>query len=457
MHINTTVPESLKKDKFGMGIGGFGYNLAAAGIMTYLTLFYTDNMLISAASVSMILFVSRIIDACTDLLVGTLVDRTKTKWGKARPWLLWMAVPAALSLSATYFVPAFSDTGRVVYAFITYNLMAFFFQTAIALPLQSLVALITPDPKHRLHLSQLYGFFTTAGAVLVNFFATPIMQALGGGSRGYFLYFTITGIIGLFLILVCFKLTTERTESSEGPIQEKIPVSEGIKIVMRNRYWWNALGIYLMTSLVPACWAATAYYCIYWLNGGVDVGVLMSMLWGGITVGIILFAPVSQKLGKMPSAAIGLGMQALGSVLLWLAPTSIPMLWVSTAFRSLGVGGLSGNMNAMLAEVADYGEWKFGKRTEGLVYSGASFGGKVGSGIGGAVVAGLLAWGQYVPNAPTQAPLAMNAIKIAFVGAPFIGSSLIIIMLLFFNVEKKMPQIRKDLEERKAKAQAQTL
>lgn len=442
---------NLFRDKVGMSFGGFGFNLAAAGIMTYITIFYTDNMLISAASVSMILFVSRIIDACTDLLIGTLVDRTKTKWGKARPWLVWMAAPAAVSLAAMYFVPDFSEGGRVVYAFITYNMMAFFFQTAIALPLQSLVALTTPDPKHRLHLSQLYGFFTTAGAVLVNFFATPIMQALGGGSQGYFLYFSITGVIGMALIVVCFKLTTERTESSKGAVQERIPVGEGLKIVMGNKYWWIALGIYLMTSLVPACWAATAYYCIYWLKGGVDIGVLMSMLWGGITVGIILFAPISQKFGKMPSAAIGLGMQALGSIILWMAPTSIPMLWISTALRSLGVGGLAGNMNAMLAEVTDYGEWKFGKRTEGLVYSGASFGGKVGSGLGGAVVAALLAWGQYVPNAATQAPQAMDAIKIAFVGAPFIGSSLIIIMLLFFNIEKKMPQIRSELAERKAK------
>lgn len=450
--MSNNLSQSLVKDKVGMAFGGLGYNIAGAGIMTYLTLFYTDNMLISAASVSMILFVSRIIDAFTDLTVGTLIDRTKTKWGKARPWLLWMAGPAAISLAAMYFVPDISESGRVVYAFITYNLMAFFFQTSIALPLQSLVALTTPDPKHRLHLSQLYGFFTTAGAVLVNFFATPIMQALGGGSQGYFLYFAITGVLGMALIIVCFLLSKERTESSEGPAAEKIPVGEGIRIIFANKYWWIAMGIFLMTSLVPACWAATAYYCIYWLKGGVDIGVLMSMLWGGITVGIILFAPISQKIGKMPAAALGIGMQALGSILLWIAPTSIPMLWISTALRSLGVGGLAGNMNAMLAEVADYGEWKFGKRTEGLVYSGASFGGKVGQGIGGAVVAALLAWGMYVPNAATQSPQAMEAIKIAFVGAPFIGSSLIIIMMLFFNVEKKMPQIRKELEERKVKA-----
>ena len=208
------------------------------------------------------------------------------------------------------------------------------------------------------------------------------------------------------------------------------------------------MGIYLMSNLVPACWAATAYYCLYWMESQVDTGHLMALLWGGITAGILLFVPVARKLGKTKASAIGLAMQAIGSVLLWIAPTSIPMLWVSTIFRSVGVGGLSGSFRAMLADVVEYGEWKSGIRTEGLVYSGSTFGGKVGSGLGGAIVAALLAWGGYVPNAATQAAKAMLSIKLAFIAVPFIGSILIIILLLLFRVEKLMPTIRADLEER---------
>ena len=172
---------------------------------------------------------------------------------------------------------------------------------------------------------------------------------------------------------------------------------------MQNKYWWIASGIYLMTSLVPSAWAATAYYCIYWLEGAVDFGHVMSLLWGGITIGILLFVPISARVGKAYSAAIGIAMQAFGGILLWLAPTSIPMLWISTVFRSVGVGGLSGNMNAMLADVVEYGDWKTGVRTEGLVYSGASFGGKVGTGLGGAIVQPCLPGIAYVPQAATQA------------------------------------------------------
>lgn len=437
----------LRKDKIGLSLGAFGYNLGAAGLMTFLTYFYTDSMLISAASVSAILFVSRIIDAITDLLVGALIDRNRSKYGKARPFLMWMALPAIIAMSATFFVPNFSETGRVVYSFITYNLMAFFYLTCLALPLQALVSLITPESRERLRLSQLWGFFSTGSAVIVNFFANKIILALGGGPTGYFRYFTIMAVIGVGLIFLCYLLTKERTSSVQD---EKVPLRVGVKCIFQNKYWWIASGIYLMTSLVPSAWAATAYYCIYWLEGAVDFGHVMSLLWGGITVGILLFVPISARVGKAYSAAIGIAMQAFGGILLWLAPTSIPMLWISTVFRSVGVGGLSGNMNAMLADVVEYGEWKTGVRTEGLVYSGASFGGKVGSGLGGAIVAALLAWGNYVPQAATQAPKAMAAIKYAFIAFPFIGSCLIIVMLLLFNVEKLMPQIKADLAARRA-------
>jgi len=447
------IGKDLRRDKIGLAFGNFGFNLGSAVLMTYLTYFLTDSMLISATTVSLMLFIERIIDAFTDLWMGTLIDRCKSKMGKARPWLVWMAAPAAISMSLMFVVPPFNETGRTIYAFVTYVMTEFFYLTALALPLAALVSLVTTDSKQRLAISQITGFFVTLGAVLVNYFATPMMNLFGGGNAGYFWYFTIMAVVGVICVLVCFKLTKERAhEEIPNAPREKMKFTVGAAAVLKNKYWWNALGIYLMTSLVPSCWAATAYYCIYWQNNQVDTGQLMALLWGGITAGILIFIPVSRKVGKANSAAIGLAFQALGSVLLWLAPASVPMLWISTVFRSVGVGGLSGNMNAMLADVVEYGEWKMGVRTEGLIYSGASFGGKVGAGLGGAVVAALLAWGQYVPNAATQAPRAMTAIKLAFVGAPFIGSSLIIIMLLLFRLEKKMPQIKADLELRRKKA-----
>ena len=440
----------LRKDYIGMAFGSFGSNLCLAVIMTYLTIFLTDNMLISAASVSIILLVSRLVDAFSDLWVGLLIDRCKSKMGKARPWLLWMAAPSAIAMSLMFYIPPLNENGRIIYSFIAYNLVAFFYLTALTLPMNALVSLITTDTKQRLNFSQIFGLFSTLGAVFVNFFSTPLMEALGGGNKGYFWYFSIIGVVGAGFCVLCFKLTKERAGKeniNNSKNQEKIAFKTGALAVLKNIYWWNTMGIYLMISLVPACWAATAYYCIYWLNSQVDTGHLMALLWGGITGGILLFVPISKKVGKVNSAAIGIAIQAIGSVMLWLAPTSIVMVWFSTVLRSIGVGGLAGNMRAMLADVVEYGEWKTGIRTEGMIFSGATFGGKVGSGLGGSVVAGLLAWGEYVPNAVTQAAKAMLSIKIAFIAVPFIGSTLIVIMLLLFRVEKLMPKILADLEE----------
>jgi len=443
---------SLHKDYIGMAFGSFGSNLGIAVLMTYLTIFLTDNMLISAASVSIILLTSRIIDAFSDLMVGSLMDKGKSQMGKARPWLLWMAAPSAISMVLMFFVPPLNETGRIIYSFIVYNLVAFFYLTALVLPMNALVSLVTTDEKYRLVISQIFGFFSTLGAVFVNFFSTPIMKALGGGNKGYFWYMTIIAVVGVGLMLICFKLTKERAHEGikdDSKPEDKLSLKAGAAAVLKNKYWWNAMGIYLMVSLVPACWAATAYYCIYWLNNQVDAGHMMALLWGGITAGILIFIPVSKKVGKANSAAIGFAIQAIGSVFLWLAPTSIAMVWFSTVLRSVGVGGLAGNMRAMLADVVEYGEWKTGFRTEGMIFSGASFGLKVGAGLGSAAVAALLAWGEYIPNTATQAAKAMLSIKLAFIAAPFIGSCLTVIMLLFFRIEKLMPEILADLEERK--------
>ena len=202
----STVSTDLRKDYVGMAFGSFGSNLGIAVLMTYLTIFLTDNMLISAASVSIILLVSRVIDAFSDLWVGSLMDRCKSKMGKARPWLLWMAAPSIISMALLFFVPPLNETGRIIYSFITYNLVAFFYLTALVLPMNALVSLVTTDEKYRLVISQIFGFFSTLGAVFVNFFSTPIMKALGGGNKGYFWYFTIIAVVGVGFMLICFRL-----------------------------------------------------------------------------------------------------------------------------------------------------------------------------------------------------------------------------------------------------------
>lgn len=268
--------------------------------------------------------------------------------------------------------------------------------------------------------SQILGLFSTISAIIVNFFSMPIMLAFsrevtetGQPDRwGFFWYAAVIGVAAAVCLIISFFLVKEEARDEDpGGQKEKVPFLRGLSYVFRNKYWWIALFLFAVSQFIPSCWAATPYYCIYYTNGAVDPGQLISLLWAGITVGTLLFIPVTRKIGKVNANIIGIGLQLIGGVLLWISPYSIPMLWVTTIFRSVGVGAISGNMAAMMADVGDYGYWKFNVRSEGLTYSAMSLGNKLGVAIGGAIVTALLAWGGYVAGAVEQTAQAMAGIR----------------------------------------------
>lgn len=440
--------ESLAKDTAGYALGGLGLNIGIAGVMTYLTFFYTEYMLIPAASVSLIMLGTKIIDAITDIMVGAMIDRTNTKWGKIRPWLLWFAIPGCVCISAMYYVPeTFTTTGRIWYAFITYNLVSFFYQTCLQLPMFALVTVLTPDPKKKLRINKVYGIMTSLAGVVINLFAKQVMEMFGGGASGYFRYFSTLAAIGCVLIMICFFLTKERTDYV---VKAKVPFWAGIKAYAKNVYAIMLTFGAVFTSCVTSCWSACAYYCLYYLDGKVAAGSIMSLMWGGIAIGTIVCAPLVKDLAKGKACGLGYLIQVFGSVLLAFAPRSITMAWVSTFFRAFAAGPGSGAQGALMADIVDYGEWKTGLRTEGLIASGRNFGTKLGNALGAALVARVLAWGGYVSGAAEQSASAIRSIGIAFIYMPMIFSTgLAIMFLLIGRVEKIAPQIREDLRNNK--------
>lgn len=432
----------MKKDEIGIALGGFGYNLGAAGLTTYLTYFYTDHMLLSAASVSLIFLISRMIDAFTDLMVGYLIDRTNTKWGRVRPWLLWMAAPALLSVIAVYYIPNLARTGRTIYAFVTYNLMAFFYLTCLQMPVNTMVSVLAADAKQRIRLNQYFGFAFSVAAVLVNLFAARIMDALGGGSVGFLAYFAVCAGIGVLLMLGCFFLTTERV-----PLEKKKPIRlrEACYMLFHNPYAIWIIIVTVLIYMVVAGNSMMSYYTIYILKGEIDVGILMSFVYVGMAVGIPIFAPLAKKIGAVRCCAAGYFIVAASYLPLLIRPESVCLNYVSAILRSLGIGAGTGVMNAIRAEVVTYGQWKFGYRMDGIIFSSASFGMKVGSGIGAAAVALLLSLGGYVARAEVQQASALTAIQVGYIHMPLVLSLLVGGLLMAFNLEKKMPEIESEM------------
>ncbi|MFZ7131809.1 MAG: MFS transporter [Eubacteriales bacterium] len=433
---------------FSMGymaltIGGLGQN--------YISFFWTDIALIPLAAVGMIFLVSRIFDGVTDIIVGFMIDKTKSKHGKARPWLLWMVIPSVVSLAALFYVPDIGTTGKIIYAFIVYNAVAFFFTTATTIPLQTLCSRLTSDGNQRLKLNMVAQIFGSAASVLGNFYVVKGIAGFGGGASGYFKFFGLMSIIVGFLIMLAFSGTKEKVEAAKKSDEKKLGVGEGFKLLFTNKYWiWVTL-LQVTSWLFPAFMAINIYY-MTWVVKDVDLmSPFMSLIFFAMFVSVMILAPLSQKIGKDKTAFLGMFLQVAGGLIPLINPISVPVLMFSAVFRGAGPAAMLGTRLAFTSDVVEYGEWKTGTRTEGLIFSGTSMGQKIGQGIGGLIVSVMLGIGGYVGGAASQTPAALSAITFTFTWLSALASGLAVICLFFLGkLQRQMPEIMKDLEARKA-------
>lgn len=426
----------------GLTIGGlFG---------SYLSFYWTDIVIIPLAAVASIQLISRLLDGVTDIIIGFLVDKTKTKYGKARPWILWMVGPAVLSIIGTFSMsPNWSTGFKVAYAFILYNCVAFFLQTAITIPMQTLSSLMTKVAKERLKLNMTAQAFGSAMSTLGQLVVVAGIAMFGGGQGGYLKFFGLTAILAGALFLVAFKGTKEHVQAVTNKL-EKMSVGTGFKLLFSNKYWvWVTL-LQVTSWFFPAFMAINIYYMI-WIYGDPSLmGPFMSLIFFSMFIAVLVLGPLSMKIGKGATATLGMILQVIGG-LLPLFGATLPILMASAIFRGSGPAAMLGTRLAFTADVVEYGEWKTGRRTEGLIFSGTSMGQKIGMGLGGALVAVFLDIGGYVGGATVQTASALNAIVFTFTWASALASLLAVVCLAMLSrMNKMMPQILADLEARAA-------
>ncbi|NLZ39271.1 MAG: hypothetical protein GX893_06660 [Firmicutes bacterium] len=428
---------------------GYGANsFISLGFGTYLSYFWSDIAIIPLTAIATIIASSRLLDGITDIMIGFWVDRTENKYGKARPWLLWMALPGAISMSMLYYVPNFSPAGKIAYAFITYNMVAFFILTAMTIPLRSLVSLITDDQEKRLTLSMMGQMFGTGATVLGNMIVLPAIEALGGGKVGYFRFFSIISLVAMGMFLITFLGTRERVEPSQGK-KEKVTLKDAIKLFLSNKWWILVTIFQIFSYLYPAFMSINMYYMTWIMKDPTLMGPFQSTIFISMLITLIVATPIVPKVGKINASFFAMATQMIGN-LLPLFVTSVPTLMFSAVFRGAAPALLLGTGNAFLCDVVEYGEWKTGRRTEGLIFSGSSMGGKIGSGLGGMIVAFLLARAGYVGGAAAQTAQALNMITYIFTlchAIPSLGC--LTILFLLRKLDAQMPQIMADLETRR--------
>jgi len=394
----------------------------------------------------MLIMVSKFIDGFTDVIMGSLIDKTRSKMGKARPWLFWSAFPLAIFLVLLFTVPAsFSDFGKYVYIFIVYTLLGGVFYTASNISYNSLISLAANDPKDRVSMGS-FRFTCSIIAAMIIISATMVfVNAQGGGQRGWtivsllysfiFLIFTIITVVGVKELKK--NITAESDKKSETQKPDKaISFGKSLWYLGKNKYFFIILGLFIVYYIYSGIGSSVGIYYVSYILG--DPALMGLIGFAGI-LPVVIVLPMNPKLtarfGMQKTCLIGGFISIAGSIILLFSRNKLPLLLAGSVIRSLGTGPFIGAMYALIAEIAEYAALRFNIRTEGIIYSCSSVGIKVGSGLGVAITGWLLTTGGYIGGAELQSHGALAMIQNIFLVSPLITALLMVFLLALLRVE----------------------
>lgn len=440
-------------ERLAYGFGDFGCNIIYTAMSAFLLFYYTDYAGVSAFAVGTIMMVSRLFDGVSDIIMGVIVDRTKSKYGKARPWILRMCIPFAISGVLLFSVPtSWAETPKLIYVFITYNLVSTVVYTAINVPYSALNALMTQNPYERSVLSIFRNLLATAGTLTINIFTLPLVEFFGNNALAWTKTFFIFGIIAIIAFLYTFWGTSERVKSVaqlQSTENNDVPVLVGIKALFKNKYWIMMTGMLALFFLMYAInGGSTVYYAKDILGDKNLVGTINGIFNIVQICGMFFIAMMIKKFGKRNIFALGLVLDIIGMLILNYSNGAMSLIIISSIIRGLGNACGGATMWAMVSDTIDYGEWKTGYRTEGLVNSACSFGWKIGNGIGSALLGLILEAGGYVGTAITQTETALFSIEICFIWIPIAIYVIGLVIMSFYHLDKEFPAIIRDLNNR---------
>lgn len=384
------------------------------------------------------------------LTFGKIFERFSYGCGDFGCNIIYTAMSAFLLFS----VPAsWASTPKLVYVFITYNLVSTVIYTAINVPYSALNALMTQDPYERSVLSIFRNLLATAGTLTINTFTLPLVEYFGNNASAWTKTFVVFGFVSIAAFLCTFFGTKERVranEAGEQKVEENVPFVTGIKALFQNKYWIMMTGMLALFFLMYSVnGGATVYYAKDILGDKNLVSTINGIFNIVQILGMFFIAMLVKKFGKRNVFSLGLILDIIGMLVLNFSGGFMPIIVVSSVIRGIGNACGGATMWAMVSDTIDYGEWKTGYRTEGLVNSACSFGYKIGNGIGSALLGVILEVGGYVGNAAAQTASALTSIKICFVWIPIAVYVCGLIIMKFYHLDKEFDGILADLKARK--------
>lgn len=442
-------------ERLGYGIGDYSGNLIYSSISAFLLLYYTNVVGADAAMAASVIAISKIFDGISDLIMGRIIDKTKSKYGKARPWILRLCVPFAVSAVLMFSVPAgLSGINMFIYMFLTYNLVSTVFFTGINVPYAAMNGLMTTNQYERGLLGNFRMLLATAGTMTVNTFVLKMVVSLGNGDQynqaGWTKAFIIIGIATVVLNLVMFTTCKERvveTASTNKDAKEEATFMETLKGLFTNKYWiLIVIAMFVMYFMMSTFFGSAAYYAQY-VMGDINLYAPLSNVLSVSQISIMFVTPfIMKKLGKRNTMLLGTSVTTLGFLVTGVVGANFTLQLVASAIKGIGFGCSAAVMFGMLQDAITYGQWKNGYGSSGMGNAASSFCSKVGSGIGTAALGWILSAGKFDATASVQASSASGAISVAFAWLPLITMVIGAVCVYLYDLDKFYDKVAADLE-----------
>ena len=455
-------------EKIGYGMGDMASSMFWKIFSYYLPIFYSDIFNLSLTHTATLMFVTRVWDAVSDPMMGAISDRTNTRWGKYRPYLLWFSLPFAVSGVLLFTTPDCAEQGRLVYAYITYILMMTVY-TCINVPYASMLGVITSDSYEKTVFSSYRMFFAYGGSFialyswepLCKFFSDykPFFLTVEGQAGAWQGAMIVIATVCFLLFIGSFLLTREHVKGVKGD-----KLMNDFRFLVRNFPWWMITCTALCTNLFNTVRGATvAYYFKYYIGDSniVDLGVVSFLFYAGVflaigevsnMIGVACAMPLSKRLGKKTTfivSAVAMGVLSIAFFYMPLSNGGFIGILLLQVLISIFTGVVSPLVWSMYADVADYSYYKHGTASTALIFSSGSMAQKFGGAIAGSAVLLLFSFFGLQPNAATQTPDAIFGMKLAMSYIPaFIALLIIGLMVLYPLTTKRIAEFKSSDIER---------
>lgn len=442
-------------NKVGYGSGDIAGNVVYAFLSSFVMIYLTNTIGLSAGIVGTLIAVSKLFDGFTDIFFGTMIDKTHSKLGKARPWMLYGYVGCAVTLAAIFAIPVnWGQTAQYAWFFIAYTLLNGVFYTANNIAYSALTSLVTKNSKERVQMGSYRLIFAFSTSLLIQSVTIGLVAKCGGGAAAWRTVAIIYAVIGLIINTVSALSVKELPEEELNEAaereqkEEKYGLVEALKLLVTNKFYLMICGVYILQQLYGAMINAGIYYMTYVLKNENLYGVFSWATNIPLIIALI-FTPtlVGRWKGMYKLNLRGYMIAVIGRALVAVAGYmgSVPLMLAFTALAALGQGPWQGDMNAVIASCSEYTFLTKGKRVDGTMYSCTSLGVKLGGGLGTAIAGWLLEFSGFNGKMAVQPESCINMLHIMYLWLPLVIDVIILLVLSRMKVEETNAKIKAEI------------